>query len=41
MLAHPFKLKALTAGWAKNDKNDAEMLAELRTAEYDDLDRRD
>ena len=29
VLAHPLKLKALTAGRAKNDKNDAEMLAEL------------
>ena len=29
ILAHPLKLKALTAGRAKTDKNDAEMLAEL------------
>jgi hypothetical protein len=29
MLAHPLKLKALTAGRAKTDHNDAEMLAEL------------
>jgi len=29
VLAHPLKLKALTAGRAKNDRNDAEMLAEL------------
>ena len=29
VLAHPLKLRALTAGRAKNDKNDAEMLAEL------------
>ncbi len=29
VLAHPLKLKALTAGRAKTDKNDAEMLAEL------------
>jgi len=28
-VAHPFKVKALTAGRAKTDKNDAEMLAEL------------
>lgn len=28
-LAHPLKLKALTAGRAKTDHNDAEMLAEL------------
>ena len=28
-LAHPLKLKALTAGRAKTDRNDAEMLAEL------------
>ena len=29
VLAHPLKLKALTAGRAKTDRNDAEMLAEL------------
>jgi transposase len=29
LLAHPLKLKALTAGRAKTDHNDAEMLAEL------------
>lgn len=29
VLAHPLKLKALTAGRAKTDENDAEMLAEL------------
>jgi len=29
VLAHPLKLRALTAGRAKNDENDAEMLAEL------------
>jgi transposase len=29
VLAHPLKLRALTAGRAKNDRNDAEMLAEL------------
>jgi hypothetical protein len=29
VLAHPLKLKALTAGRAKTDHNDAEMLAEL------------
>ncbi len=29
VLAHPLKLKAMTAGRAKNDRNDAEMLAEL------------
>jgi transposase len=29
VLAHPLKLQALTAGRAKTDKNDAEMLAEL------------
>jgi len=29
ILAHPLKLKALTAGRAKTDHNDAEMLAEL------------
>jgi len=28
-VAHPLKVKALTAGRAKTDKNDAEMLAEL------------
>ena len=28
-LAHPLKLKALTTGRAKTDRNDAEMLAEL------------
>lgn len=28
-VAHPLKIKALTAGRAKTDKNDAEMLAEL------------
>jgi len=28
-VAHPYKVKALTAGRAKTDKNDAEMLAEL------------
>jgi len=35
VLAHPLKLRALTAGRAKTDKNDAEMLAELlRSARY-------
>ena len=29
VLAHPLKLKALTSGRAKTDRNDAEMLAEL------------
>jgi transposase len=29
LLAHPMKLRALTVGRAKTDKNDAEMLAEL------------
>lgn len=29
VLAHPLKLKALTTGRAKTDRNDAEMLAEL------------
>jgi transposase len=30
VLAHPLKLKVLTADIAKTDRNDAEMLVELR-----------
>ena len=42
VLAHPLKLRALTAGRAKNDKNDAEMLADgaYSTRENFDLLRR-
>ena len=29
VLTHPLKLRALTAGRTKNNRNDAEMLAEL------------